>query len=301
MKIVIAGGTGFVGRALCETFSQAGHEIIVLTRNKRQQTHPNVAYVEWLHDQKVDVSRLSNVDAVINLAGESINARWTKKKKAEILNSRLTATKAIHELIQKLENKPSVYIQASAIGFYGTSESETFTEEVNNPGQDFLATVVSEWEKAGQAIEKEGIRTVYMRFGLILSKDDGALPRMILPYKLFAGGKLGKGNQWASWIHIEDVCSMIRFAVENEKINGPLNVTAPNPVTMNELGKTISKVLKRPHWLNAPAFALKMILSEMSILVLEGQRVLPEKAIQHGFRFQFETIEKALTHLFANK
>ena len=298
MKIVIAGGTGFVGRALCETFSKAGHEIIVLTRNKRQQTHPNVAYVEWLHDKKVDVSRLSNVDAVINLAGESINARWTKKKKAEILNSRLKAAEAIYKLIQQLEKKPNVYIQASAIGFYGTSETETFTEQASKPGHDFLAHVASKWEEAGKVIENEGIRTVYMRFGLILSKDDGALPRIILPYKWFFGGKLGKGNQWASWVHIEDVCSMIRFAIENENINGPLNVTAPNPVTMNELGKTAAKILKRPHWLSVPAFALKLILGEMSTLVLDGQRVLPEKALENGFHFQFETLDEALENLF---
>src|SRR5690606_34945367 len=205
---------------------------------------------------------------------------------------------AIHKLIQQLEKKPNVYIQASAIGFYGTSETETFTEQASKPGHDFLAHVASKWEEAGKVIENEGIRTVYMRFGLILSKDDGALPRIILPYKWFFGGKLGKGNQWASWVHIEDVCSMIRFAIENENINGPLNVTAPNPVTMNELGKTAAKILKRPHWLSVPAFALKLILGEMSTLVLDGQRVLPEKALENGFHFQFETLDEALENLF---
>lgn len=298
MKIVIAGGTGFVGGALCETFSREGHEIIVLTRKKRKITHPNITYVEWLNDGPIDVTPFHDVDVMINVAGESINARWTKKKKAQIVNSRLTATKAIHELIQQLEKKPCVYIQASAIGFYGTSENETFTEQVSKPGHDFLARVASEWEKAGKAIENEGIRTVYMRFGLILSKDDGALPRIILPYKLFTGGTLGKGNQWVSWVHIKDVCKMTRFAIENEKINGPLNVTAPHPVTMNELGKTVAKILKRPHWLPVPAFVLKLILGEMSTLVLDGQRVLPEKALENGFHFQFETIDNALTDLF---
>ena len=298
MKIAIAGGTGFVGRALCKTFSREGHEIIVLTRNKRKKTHSNITYAEWLNDKELDASIFNDVNVIINLAGESINARWTKKKKAQILNSRLTAVKAIHKLIQQLEKKPNVYIQASAIGFYGTSETETFTEQASKPGHDFLAHVASKWEEAGKVIENEGIRTVYMRFGLILSKDDGALPRIILPYKWFFGGKLGKGNQWASWVHIEDVCSMIRFAIENENINGPLNVTAPNPVTMNELGKTAAKILKRPHWLSVPAFALKLILGEMSTLVLEGQRVLPEKALENGFHFQFETLDEALENLF---
>lgn len=298
MKIAIAGGTGFVGRALCKTFSREGHEIIVLTRNKRKKTHSNITYAEWLNDKELDASIFNDVNVIINLAGESINARWTKKKKAPILNSRLTAVKAIHKLIQQLEKKPNVYIQASAIGFYGTSETETFTEQASKPGHDFLAHVASKWEEAGKVIENEGIRTVYMRFGLILSKDDGALPRIILPYKWFFGGKLGKGNQWASWVHIEDVCSMIRFAIENENINGPLNVTAPNPVTMNELGKTAAKILKRPHWLSVPAFALKLILGEMSTLVLDGQRVLPEKALENGFHFQFETLDEALENLF---
>jgi len=298
MKIAIAGGTGFVGRALCKTFSREGHEIIVLTRNKRKKTHSNITYAEWLNDKELDASIFNDVNVIINLAGESINARWTKKKKAQILNSRLTAVKAIHKLIQQLEKKPNVYIQASAIGFYGTSETETFTEQASKPGHDFLAHVASKWEEAGKVIENEGIRTVYMRFGLILSKDDGALPRIILPYKWFFGGKLGKGNQWASWVHIEDVCSMIRFAIENENINGPLNVTAPNPVTMNELGKTAAKILKRPHWLSVPAFALKLILGEMSTLVLDGQRVLPEKALENGFHFQFETLDEALENLF---
>lgn len=298
MKIAIAGGTGFVGRALCKTFSREGHEIIVLTRNKRKKTHSNITYAEWLNDKELDASIFNDVNVIINLAGESINARWTKKKKVQILNSRLTAVKAIHKLIQQLEKKPNVYIQASAIGFYGTSETETFTEQASKPGHDFLAHVASKWEEAGKVIENEGIRTVYMRFGLILSKDDGALPRIILPYKWFFGGKLGKGNQWASWVHIEDVCSMIRFAIENENINGPLNVTAPNPVTMNELGKTAAKILKRPHWLSVPAFALKLILGEMSTLVLDGQRVLPEKALENGFHFQFETLDEALENLF---
>lgn len=298
MKIAIAGGTGFVGRALCKTFFREGHEIIVLTRNKRKKTHSNITYAEWLNDKELDASIFNDVNVIINLAGESINARWTKKKKAQILNSRLTAVKAIHKLIQQLEKKPNVYIQASAIGFYGTSETETFTEQASKPGHDFLAHVASKWEEAGKVIENEGIRTVYMRFGLILSKDDGALPRIILPYKWFFGGKLGKGNQWASWVHIEDVCSMIRFAIENENINGPLNVTAPNPVTMNELGKTAAKILKRPHWLSVPAFALKLILGEMSTLVLDGQRVLPEKALENGFHFQFETLDEALENLF---
>lgn len=298
MKIVIAGGTGFVGRALCDQFIQEGHEVIVLTRNKNQQTNSNITSVEWLHNKNIDISRLNGTDVVINLAGESINARWTKKKKEQILHSRLSATKHIDQLMKKLPNKPAVYIQASAVGFYGKSKTKTFTEQIEEPGKDFLATVVSEWEKAGESIEKEGIRTVYMRFGLIFSKHGGALPRIVFPYQLFLGGKLGKGNQPVSWIHIRDVLGMIAFAIENENINGPLNVTAPYPVTMNELGETIAHVLRRPHWLSIPATALKMILGEMSALLLDGQRVLPEKAMQHGFRFQFETVEHALTHLY---
>lgn len=299
MKVVIAGGTGFVGRALSNLLLQEGHDVIVLTRNKNKHTDKRITYVKWLKEPEIEYEELHDVDAIINLAGESINNRWTEKMKERILTSRLTASKNIHRLIKKLPHKPSVYIQASAIGFYGTSETETFTENHEKAGTDFLAQVVSKWEETGKCIEEEGIRTVYMRFGVILDRNEGALPRIVLPYQLFAGGTIGNGKQWLSWIHIEDVCELILFAIEQKNMSGKVNVTAPNPVQMKTLGKTVSQVLKRPHWLPVPAFALKTMLGEMSMLVLEGQRVLPDKALQHGFEFRYSHIQAALEQLYS--
>lgn len=299
MKVVIAGGTGFVGRALSNLLLQKGHDVIVLTRNKNKQSDARITYIEWLNNESIEYEKLNDVDAIINLAGESINNRWTTTMKEHILTSRLKTTESIHQLIKKLSKKPNVYIQASAIGFYGTSDTETFTEKHEQAGNDFLAKVVSNWEQIGKRIENEGIRTVYMRFGVVLDRNEGALPRLVFPYKLFTGGTIGNGKQWISWIHINDVCKLILFAIEQKDLNGIVNVTAPNPVQMKTFGKTVSRVLKRPHWLPVPAFVLKTMLGEMSMLILKGQRVLPEKALQHGFTFQFNTVQETLEDLFS--
>ncbi len=298
MKIVIAGGTGLVGQALCQRLLQDGHDIIVLTRSPRQPTHPSITYVQWFNNNPLPLEKLNNVDAIINLAGESINNRWTKTMKQKILASRLNVTLEIHKLIKQLPEKPHVYIQASAIGYYGTSETKTYTEEDKRTQSDFLSDVVAQWEEAGTRIEREGVRSVFMRFGVILDKQEGALPRIVLPYKAFIGGKIGSGNQWVSWVHIDDVCEMISFALKKEKLTGHINVTAPYPVRMNEFGKTVASVLQRPHWIPVPAFALKVLLGEMSLLVLEGQRVLPEKALQHGYQFKFEHLQEALESIY---
>lgn len=298
MKIVLAGGTGFVGRSLCNHFYSRGYDVVILTRNPNKQTDERFTYVEWLTKKEVNMEPLHGADVIINLAGESINNRWTSAMKKQILQSRIQATEALHQLIQRLPENPKVYVQASAIGFYGTSDSKAFTEKHEQAGDDFLAHVVSQWEEAGQRIEKEGIRTVYMRFGLILERTEGALPLIALPYKLFVGGTIGRGTQWISWAHIEDVCKIIEFVIEHEKINGPVNVTAPHPVEMKVFGKTLAKILRRPHWLPVPAFALNILLGEMSMLITEGQRVLPEKALHHGFQFQYNHVREALEQLY---
>lgn len=298
LKIAIVGGTGLVGKALTKKLLKAGHELVILTRETKQKEQiKNVTYVKWLSESSQPEKMLSGVNAVINLAGESINNRWTTKMKQKIKQSRIHATEEIMRIIEQLEQKPDVYIQASAIGYYGTSETATFTESSEQIGTDFLAQVVSAWEQAGKRIAEFGIRTVYLRFGLILERDDGALPRIVLPYKLFAGGTLGSGNQWVSWIHIEDVCQLIAWILTNEQIDGVVNVTAPEPIRMNELGKAISNVLHRPHWFPVPAFLLKAVLGEMSLLILQGQRVLPEKLLQHGYQFRYKTIQPALHNI----
>jgi uncharacterized protein len=296
LKIAIAGGTGFIGKNLTRYFLNKGHEVFILTRSEKHSSEKNLHFVEWLSDSASPANSLEGVDAVINLAGKSINARWTEGAKKEIVESRIKSTKAIYALINELKNKPSVFINASAVGIYGTSLVNTFTEESQLEGNDFLANTVKLWEKESAKVADLHIRTVLARFGLVLGKA-GALPKMIIPYKLFAGGKLGSGQQWVSWVHIDDVVRLIDHLIQTSVITGPVNVTAPIPVKMNEFGKTIGDILHRPHWIPAPSFAIKTLLGEMSILLLEGQKVVPEKALHHHFQFSYPSLDKALLNL----
>lgn len=300
MKAVIAGGTGFVGKELTEELIRHGYDVTILTRNtenKNEEAH--VRYVKWLSAGAKPEAALEGSDVFINLAGESINSgRWTEERKKRILSSRIAATQEIVRIMKALKQKPKVLVNASAIGIYPISETKTFTEASPAAGHGFLSNVVDTWEKEAIEADKAGIRTVLARFGVILGTEDGALPRMALPYKYGAGGKIGSGRQWMSWIHVEDVARAILFAAEHESIEGPMNVTAPNPVRMNDLGKTLAKVLGKPHWLFVPEPALKLALGEMSTVVLDGQKVLPEKLTQNGFQFSFPLIRSALDHLY---
>jgi uncharacterized protein (TIGR01777 family) len=302
LKIVIAGGSGFVGQALSDFFLKNGDDVVILTRQpKSTSPQSKLTYIEWLNEGSNPAPLLDGADIYINLAGESINSgRWNEKRKQRILQSRLKATNELLHIIKNLKDKPQVLINASAIGYYGTSDTATFTEESNRTGSDFLAETVKQWEGLANQAESIGVRTVLARFGIILDKKDGALPKMALPYRLFAGGKLGKGNQWVSWIHIEDVIQAISFIIQHRTLNGPVNFISPNPVSMDEFGKTLAKVLHRPHLFPTPAFALKLLLGEMSMLMLEGQRVLPIKLIDHGYNFHFPTIDSALKDIFQN-
>lgn len=299
MNIAITGGTGFVGNALTDSLIKDGHHPYILTRYPSgKPAKTNVTYVEWLGENSRPEKDLHGIDAIVNLAGESINSgRWTEERKKRILNSRIEATREVVRIIGELEQKPEVLVNASAIGFYGMSETETFTEESASIADDFLAKVVQRWENEAEQAEEHGVRPVFTRFGIILG-EEGALPRMVLPYKMFAGGTVGSGEQWLSWVHIDDVAGMIRFAIENEQILGPLNVTTPHPEKMRAFGKEIGKVLNRPHWIPAPGFALKIALGEMSSLVLNGQRVLPEKAQKHSYSFHYQNLHDALQNIF---
>ncbi|MBU8908876.1 TIGR01777 family oxidoreductase [Desertibacillus haloalkaliphilus] len=299
MNIVIAGGSGFIGSALTERLTENGHHVYILTRstNKRSSSE-KVTYLQWLTDTPFSIEEIGKVDAVINLAGESLNSgRWTKERKQRIVTSRETATRKLIELIKTLDHKPPVFINASAIGYYGFSQDEMFTERTQSDQHDFLATVCKQWEHEASKAEDLGIRTVYARFGLVLDKKNGALPQMLTPYRLCCGGTVGSGRQWLSWIHIEDAVRILEFALTNENIAGPLNLTAPHPEQMKPFGQTIATVLRRPHWLPVPSFALQALLGEMSVLVLKGQKVLPEKALTNGYQFQYPHLKGALQHL----
>ncbi|MEK0286740.1 TIGR01777 family oxidoreductase [Caldifermentibacillus hisashii] len=301
MKIVIAGGRGFIGNKLTNILIQQGHEIIVLTRSGKS-LFPNVEYVTWLNGTSNLEEKLENTDVYINLAGVSINdGRWTKKHQKEIYQSRMEATEELLRIIKLLPQKPATLINASAVGIYPSSFDAIYTEKSPDRSNDFLAKTVIDWEKKAKEAEQFGIRTVFMRFGVVLGNDGGALPLMTLPYKLFAGGTVGSGKQWVSWIHVIDAVRAIVFVMENERVRRPVNVVAPNPVKMEELGRTIGFVLRRPHWFPAPSFLLKLVLGEKSKLVLEGQKVLPSVLLDEGFEFEFPTVEKALKDLLVKK
>ena len=300
MNIAIAGGTGFVGSALTNHLLTKGHTIFILTRDSsnKKTSHDNLHYVEWLNKESKPDKYLLDIDAIVNLAGESINSgRWTAARKSDILNSRISSTKAIIDIISKLNRKPEVLVNASAIGIYGTSLDDSFTEESTKYGSDFLATTVKTWEEHARKAEDFGVRSVFARFGIILGDQEGALPKMVLPYKFFIGGTVGSGDQWLSWVHIDDVVKMIDFAITNQSINGPINLTAPEPKRMKEFGRQIGRIIERPHWIPAPSFALQLILGEMSTLVLEGQKVLPHKLQSQGYSFLYKNLDEALVNI----
>jgi uncharacterized protein len=300
LKIVIAGGSGFVGKALTDFFLKNGDEVYILTRQLKPN-QPSLTYVEWLKPGSKPASYLEGADVFVNLAGESINSgRWDIKRKQRIVQSRLNATQEILNIAENLPKKPKLLINASAIGYYGTSESLTFTEESKSVGHDFLAETVKQWEQLAMNAENFGVRTIFCRFGIVLARDGGALPKMSLPYRLFAGGKLGKGGQWVSWIHIEDVVQAISFAIQEENLRGPVNFISPNPVQMDAFGKELAKVLHRPHWIPTPEIALKLILGEMSMLMLEGQKVYPDKLLKNHYTFRYPTLDLALKDIFQN-
>ena len=297
MKVAITGGTGFVGRALTRLLEHKGHEVIILSRSRSQQ-QGNVTYINWLSNDTRPEEYLEGIDAIVNLAGESINnGRWSEKQKEKIYDSRMQATNELIRIIGVLEQKPKVLINASAIGIYPASNERIYNERSTEKGHDFLAKTVADWEQKASSAEEYGVQVAFGRFGIILGRTEGALPLMALPYKMFVGGPIGKGDNWMSWIHVQDVANALLFAIENN-IGGPFNVVAPDPKKMNEFSKTLATVLKRPHYFPVPAFALKFALGEKSQLVLEGQKVLPEVLIAAGFAFDFPDLESALNDIY---
>lgn len=296
MKMAICGGTGFIGSALTDYWLKANHRVMIITRklpeNKRA-AHPNVEYVSW-EQLEVQPERMEGFDALVNLAGETLNQRWTSSAKTRILESRVTTAAKVARLVSLLERKPEVVVQASAMAIYGTSATETFDEDSPLHAADFPARVSERWEAASREIK--GTRLAAIRISLVLGHK-GAFPLMKLPYMVGFGGKLGSGKQWTSWIHIHDMVRLIDFTVQNKSISGAVNAASPHPVTNDEFGKTVGKVFRRPHWFPVPGFLIQALVGEMSMLVLQGQRVIPRKALDHGFRFSYPTLQEALEDL----
>ncbi|WP_369355355.1 TIGR01777 family oxidoreductase [Lysinibacillus capsici] len=297
MKIVIAGGTGFVGKALIQLLQDNGHDIFVLTRHESRLEN-GVHYVQWLHQHEQALTIFEGVDAFVNLAGVSLNnGRWTKKQKKAIYWSRMNATSEIVRIMDMLTIKPKVLVNASAVGIYPTSTQAIYDEDFPDYATDFLGTTVHDWERHAKRAEALGIRVALARFGVILGRNSGALPPMLLPYQMHIGGTIGSGEQWLSWVHIEDVARAIYFAITNENIHGPFNITAPHPMRMKEFGQTIAEVMGRRHWLPVPSFAMRLALGEQSTLVLEGQQVLPTLLEQQHFIFKYPYLKQALENL----
>ncbi|MBO2944103.1 TIGR01777 family oxidoreductase [Paenibacillus sp. F411] len=299
MKVAICGGTGFIGQAMSEKWIAEGHEVLVVTRSRpasEEQTEleRSITYVTW-DEMEQQPEPLEGLDALINLAGSSLSQRWTEAAKKSILSSRLQTVEAVARLMARLSSPPPVVIQASAMAIYGTSDTETFDESSPARVMDFPSRVVQAWEEAADGIEAE--RLVKLRISVVLGQDGGAFPKMILPYKLGIGGKIGSGRQWMSWIHLQDMVSLIEFCITRSDISGPVNAASPHPVTNDEFGRTAGSVYHRPHWLPVPGFALKALLGELSMILLDGQRVIPMKAERHGFHFRYPELKEALQEL----
>ncbi|MDZ7952981.1 TIGR01777 family oxidoreductase [Nostoc sp. DedQUE09] len=304
MKVAITGATGFVGSRLVQRLHGEGHKIVVLTRNTTfaqkvfpSEAFPNVEIVAYTPNASGSwQSVIASCDGVVNLAGEPIGeGRWTPERKQEILNSRKLGTEKIVEAIAKANPKPSVLINASAIGYYGTSETATF-DETSLSGNDFLAQVCQAWEAEARKVKDAGVRLVILRFGIVLG-NGGALGKMIPPFKLFAGGPIGSGRQWFSWIHVDDLVNLILQALTKPEIEGVYNATAPNPVRMADLSQTLGQVMNRPSWLPVPAFAIEALLGDGAIVVLKGQQVIPKRTVQTGFEYKYPNLQPALTQI----
>ena len=297
MRIAVAGGTGFIGMALTEALLARGDEVWVITRGSSvDNAYPNplrrtVSWQQLAHEPQL----LEGFDGIVNLSGESINQRWSDAAKHRIMHSRLWAAEQIAQLIQALRSKPPVVINASGISAYGISESDLFDEDSPTTVTDYLSEVVRAWESAADAIPAE--RLVKLRIGLVLDRKGGAFPLMLMPYLLFGGGRVGSGRQGLSWIHIADMVGLILFCLDNGNIRGPVNGAAPEPVSNDAFGRAVGRAFGRPHWFPVPAALMRLMFGEMSTLLLDGQRAMPKRALEHGYKFCYPTLDSALRQL----
>jgi uncharacterized protein len=293
MKILVSGSHGLVGKALVRSLTDDGHEVVKLVRGGHGF---GAAEVEWRPDQGfIDAQHLEGIDVVVHLAGESIaSGRWSTEKKKAIRESRVKGTALLSDALANLSRPPAVFLSASAIGYYGNRGDELLTEK-SAPGEDFLSSVCRDWEAATRAAAEKGIRTVWTRFGIILDAKEGALGKMLPPFRMGVGGRVGDGKQWMSWIALDDVVNGLKFVMEDESIHGPVNFVAPNPVTNAEFTKTLGRVLGRPTIFPIPAFGARLAFGEMAdALLLASQRVEPSVLEEKGFLFRWPTLEPIL-------
>jgi uncharacterized protein (TIGR01777 family) len=301
MKIVLSGGTGFIGSALIKHLSSFPYDIVLLTRgDSRMELRGalRLKYVHWDPSARGPWEReLNGCDVVINLIGKNVfEERWNGTVKSEILNSRIVPTSLLVEAIGKAEQKPQLLISASAVGFYGNRNDETITE-TSAGGDDFLADVVRQWEGAAYHAEQFGVRVATPRIGLVLEKSGGMIGKMLLPFRLFAGGPIGNGKQFLPWVHMDDVVRGIMYPMENEQFRGVYNLVSPYPVSMKEFAKTFGSIMHRPSWLPVPDIALQLLYGEGAKVILSGQRAMPEKLNAAGFQFSYPELRSALANI----
>ncbi|MGY2800601.1 thylakoid membrane protein ThyD [Thermostichus sp. MS-CIW-25] len=302
MRIVITGGSGFIGRRLVARLLEQGDQVLVLTRRPEQARRilgesPNLKLLPYdPYQPQTWATALEGYEGIVNLAGEPLaSSRWTEAKKKEIRRSRVETTQALVQALASLNQKPQVMISSSAVGYYGSHPEGDPLTETDPPAQDFLAEVCQAWEAAARSVEELGIRLAIVRTGIVLGPDGGALGQMLAPFQFFIGGTIGSGKQWLSWIHREDWVSLVCFLLEQG--SGVFNATAPNPVQMEEFCRTLGQVLGRPSWLPVPELALELLLGEAAQVVLTGQKVIPQAALQMGFTFQYPQLKEALRQI----
>lgn len=295
MKVTITGATGFVGREVVSKLVGGGHRVHVLARTAPGDFPSSVAFSPWNAVSDPPPESIEGSDAVVHLAGEPVAQRWTAEAKARIRSSRIEGTRLLVNALARQAQRPAVLVSASAIGIYGTRGDEILTE-ASAPGSGFLADLTLEWERAAQEAERLGIRVVALRFGIVLGHG-GALAKMLPPFRAGVGGRMGSGNQWVSWIHIDDAAGLTLFTIQNAMVRGPVNATAPNPVTNREFTRELAAALHRPAVFPVPRLALKLLFGEMADALVSSQRVLPRASEAAGFRFLYPDLGPALAHI----
>lgn len=300
--VLVSGATGFVGKALCATLKDRGVPFTAFSRrpDRAKSLLPGVKEVyRWRPKlEPAPLAAIQGAGALVHLAGESVAGRWSAAKKQDIRESRVTGTRHLVDAIGEAKSKPGVLVCASAVGYYGDRGEEELTEE-SGPGGDFLAEVCQAWEAEARRAEEFQVRVVMLRIGMVLGRDGGALKQMLIPFKLGLGGPVGNGQQWMPWVSLDDLIDIILYAIEFAKVKGPVNATAPNPVRNREFTKTLARILRRPAFLPAPPFGLKLVLGEFADLLLASQRVIPKRLQEAGYEFRHPTLEEALSAVLA--
>jgi uncharacterized protein (TIGR01777 family) len=305
-RVIVTGGTGFIGRHLTRRLVEKGYEVICLTRNvssAKEKGAPRILFAGWDARSAVGWGGYAEgASAIVNLAGESLaSGRWNKGRKVKIMESRLRAGKAVVDAVKSARKKPNVVIQSSAIGFYGDRGDEVL-DETSDSGRGFLSEVTRKWEGSTADVEAFGVRRAVIRTGLVLGPNEGVLPRLVLPFRFLVGGSLGSGRQWVSWIHIEDEVQAIVYLIEHPELAGVFNLTSPHPLQNRDFSKKLGMVLKRPSWMPAPGFLLRLIFGQKAEeTILSGQKVMPVRLVEAGYEFVFPEAGNALADILVKK